>query len=85
LGAADRVVLAGLYRPERYDERTGMDPAELVTGLAEDGVQAEYIPEVDDIVDAIVSDAEAGDVVLVMSNGGFGGIHEKLLKRLDRL
>ena len=84
LGGADRVFLAGLFHPERYDERTGMDPGELVAGLATDGVPADYVPEVDDIVDRVVTDAEAGDVVLVMSNGAFGGIHEKLLKGLKQ-
>jgi UDP-N-acetylmuramate: L-alanyl-gamma-D-glutamyl-meso-diaminopimelate ligase len=83
LASADRVVLAALFRPERYDARTGMDPAELVAGLRAEGVDASYIPEVDDIVAAVVSGAEAGDVVLVMSNGGFGGIHAKLLEGLE--
>ncbi|MDZ7779814.1 MAG: cyanophycin synthetase [Gemmatimonadota bacterium] len=82
LGTADRVVLAGLYHPERYDARTGMDPRALVEGLRSDGVEAAYIPEVGDIVRAVASEASAGDVLLVMSNGAFGGIHEKLLERL---
>jgi len=82
LAAADRVVLAALFKPERYDEQTGMDPAELVAGLEADGVDASYIPQVDDIVAAVVSGASSGDVVLIMSNGGFGGIHEKLLRAL---
>ena len=84
LAAADRVVLAGLFRPERYDETTGMDPDALVAGLVADGVPAAYVPEVDDIVERVAGEARAGDVVLVMSNGGFGGIHQKLLARLER-
>jgi UDP-N-acetylmuramate: L-alanyl-gamma-D-glutamyl-meso-diaminopimelate ligase len=83
LAGADRVVLAGLFRPERYDETTGMDPSELVEGLRVDGVDASYVPQVDDIVTEVVSRAEPGDVVLVMSNGGFGGIHGKLLDQLE--
>lgn len=77
------MVLAALFRPERYDAQTGMDPAELVAGLRAEGVDASYIPEVDDIVTAVVSGAEIGDVVLIMSNGGFGGIHTKLLTGLE--
>jgi UDP-N-acetylmuramate: L-alanyl-gamma-D-glutamyl-meso-diaminopimelate ligase len=38
--------------------------------------------ELDALIDAVVSEARAGDNVLVMSNGGFGGIHDRLLKRL---
>ena len=84
LSSADQVVLAGLFHPERYDEETGMDPVELANLLRADGVAADHIPEVDRIVDAIVPTTQSGDVVLVMSNGGFGGIHEKLLEALRR-
>ena len=82
LGTADRVVLAGLFHPERYDEHTGMDPEELVSSLRSDGVEADHIPEVDRIVETVVPEASPGDVLLVLSNGGFEGIHRKLLKGL---
>jgi UDP-N-acetylmuramate: L-alanyl-gamma-D-glutamyl-meso-diaminopimelate ligase len=82
LRAADQVVLAGLFHPERYDKQTGMDPVELIASIRADGVTADYIPEVDRIVEKVSADARPGDVVLVMSNGGFGGIHEKLLAAL---
>jgi UDP-N-acetylmuramate: L-alanyl-gamma-D-glutamyl-meso-diaminopimelate ligase len=82
LATADRVVLAGLFHPERYDERTAMDPSEVVRGLLHEGVRADYLPKIDDIVATVVGDARPGDVLLVMSNGGFGGIHQKLLAAL---
>jgi len=82
LRGADRVVLAGLFHPERYEGGTGMDPEALVRSLQSDGVVADYLPEVDRIVDTVVSEALPSDLVLVLSNGGFGGIHEKLLDRL---
>ena len=82
LGNADRVVLAGLFHPERYDANMGLDPEELASSLRADGVETDYIPEVDRIVDAIAPAAQSGDVLLVMSNGGFGGIHKKLLATL---
>jgi UDP-N-acetylmuramate: L-alanyl-gamma-D-glutamyl-meso-diaminopimelate ligase len=82
LGAADRVVLAGLFHPERYDQRTGMDPSAMVAGIRAGGVPADYIPEVADIVRTVAAGARPGDVLLVMSNGGFGGIHAKLLDAL---
>jgi UDP-N-acetylmuramate: L-alanyl-gamma-D-glutamyl-meso-diaminopimelate ligase len=85
LATADRVVLAGLFHPERYDERTAMDPRALVGGLADAGVPADYLPNVDDIVSTVAGEARAGDVLLVMSNGGFGGIHAKLLEALARI
>ena len=78
------MVLAGLFRPERYDANTGLNPGELAASLAADGVPTDYIPDVDKIVAAIAPDAQSGDVLLVMSNGGFGGIHGKLLEALGR-
>ena len=83
LAGADRVVLAGLFHPERYDHTTGMDPEELVASIRAAGVPADHIPEVDAIVEKVVSHAAPGDVLLVMSNGGFGGIHGKLLAALE--
>jgi UDP-N-acetylmuramate: L-alanyl-gamma-D-glutamyl-meso-diaminopimelate ligase len=47
------------------------------------GQRARYIRKVDDIVAAIVAERRDGDVVVLMSNGGFGGIHHKLLHALE--
>jgi UDP-N-acetylmuramate: L-alanyl-gamma-D-glutamyl-meso-diaminopimelate ligase len=82
LERADHVVLAGLFHPERYDQSIGMNPLELVGGLNAAGVEAHYIPQVDEIVRHLLEKLHGGEVVLVMSNGGFGGIHEKLLEAL---
>ena len=82
LGGADRVILAGLFHPERYDRDTGMDPDELVARIADDGTPARYIADTDEIVASLVPELEPGDVVLFMSNGGFGGVHGKLLEAL---
>ena len=78
---ADEIVLAAVFRstlPE--DERLS------VTGLLEDiqraGRRGRYIPEVHDIVETIAAEARDGDLVVIMSNGGFGGIHEALLGKL---
>jgi hypothetical protein len=43
-----------------------------------------YLPAVDAIVDHVATGAQSGDVVVIMSNGGFGGIHEKLLEALRK-
>jgi UDP-N-acetylmuramate: L-alanyl-gamma-D-glutamyl-meso-diaminopimelate ligase len=55
---------------------------ELVADLAARGVDAASYSEVDAIVEHIVAGKQDGDVVLVMSNGGFGGIFEKLMASL---
>ena len=82
LRAADHAVVAGLFRPERYDDATRLDPGNLVASLRDGGTEADYLPAVEDIVNRVVGAARPGDVVLVMSNGGFGGIHERLLEGL---
>ena len=79
---ADEIVLAGLFHPERYAD-SAMDPAALVGRWKEAGKRAHYIPAVPDIVNALTETLAPGDVVLVMSNGGFGGLHEKLLSALE--
>ncbi|MEX2582881.1 MAG: UDP-N-acetylmuramate:L-alanyl-gamma-D-glutamyl-meso-diaminopimelate ligase [Gemmatimonadota bacterium] len=80
---ADHVVLAGLFHPERYTAATGLDPTDLVQDISSDGTEAHYIPEVDAIVRHLTARLKGGEAVLVMSNGGFGGIHEKLLEALN--
>jgi UDP-N-acetylmuramate: L-alanyl-gamma-D-glutamyl-meso-diaminopimelate ligase len=55
-----------------------------MTDLKAAGKQAAYLSDVDSIVSHIAQNAQGGEVVCVFSNGGFGGIHAKLLERLGR-
>lgn len=80
---ADRVWLAGLFRPERYDATTGLDPVALASELSAEGTPADHRDTVPELIEGITADATPGDVVVVMSNGGFGGIHERLLEALE--
>jgi UDP-N-acetylmuramate: L-alanyl-gamma-D-glutamyl-meso-diaminopimelate ligase len=79
---ADSVVLAGLFHPERYTRETALDPDQLVEAWRAAGKEAWYIPSPDDIVSHLAPRLTHDEVVLVMSNGGFGGIHGKLLGAL---
>jgi UDP-N-acetylmuramate: L-alanyl-gamma-D-glutamyl-meso-diaminopimelate ligase len=54
-----------------------------VTDLQAAGIDARYIPETAEIVKAVARDARGGDLVIVMSNGGFDEIHQKLLTALE--
>jgi UDP-N-acetylmuramate: L-alanyl-gamma-D-glutamyl-meso-diaminopimelate ligase len=83
LGLADEIILAGLFHPERYDAQTAMQPDRLVDAWTAAGKAAVYEPDVDSIVARVSATAAPGDIVLIMSNGGFGGIHEKLLSALE--
>jgi UDP-N-acetylmuramate: L-alanyl-gamma-D-glutamyl-meso-diaminopimelate ligase len=64
-------------------EAERLSAEDLVADLGRRGQRARHIPEVEAIVRTIVAEHEAGDVVVLMSNGGFGGIHQKLLQALS--
>jgi UDP-N-acetylmuramate: L-alanyl-gamma-D-glutamyl-meso-diaminopimelate ligase len=82
LEQADRIVLAGLFHPERYTAQTAMNPEELIASLRQSGRTADYIPDPDEIVRTLTPALQGTEVVVIMSNGGFGGIHDKLLDAL---
>ncbi len=80
-GAADEVILAAVFRSS-LPESERLSAEQLVDDLTRQGRHARHIPEIDDIVSTIVRERRDGDVVALMSNGGFGGIHGKLLQAL---
>jgi UDP-N-acetylmuramate: L-alanyl-gamma-D-glutamyl-meso-diaminopimelate ligase len=83
LAGADKIVIAGLFHPERYTTDTAISPTQMVEALRANDREADFIVSADDIVIHLLPRLQKGDVVVVMSNGSFGGIHEKLLRRLD--
>ncbi|HUK89772.1 MAG TPA: UDP-N-acetylmuramate:L-alanyl-gamma-D-glutamyl-meso-diaminopimelate ligase, partial [Blastocatellia bacterium] len=82
LAIADSVIVAGLFHPERYGNQTGASPQEMAENLKARGREACYIPDAGEIVNRLAGELKSNDVVVVMSNGSFGGIHEKLLTAL---
>jgi UDP-N-acetylmuramate: L-alanyl-gamma-D-glutamyl-meso-diaminopimelate ligase len=80
-GAADEVVVAAVFRSS-LPESERLSAEQLVDDLRRKGQRARSIPQVDDIVETIVRERQDGDVVVLMSNGGFGGIHRKLVEAL---
>jgi len=81
LAGADRTVIAAVFRSTIPEERR-LSPEALVDELRADGHDARYIPTVPEIVREIAEESREGDLVVIMSNGGFDGIHEKLLAAL---
>ena len=74
-------MLAAVFRstlPE--NERLSID--QLVRDLQKAGRKARHIPTVSEIVDVVAQEARDGDLVVIMSNGGVDGIHDKLLAAL---
>ena len=80
-GGADEVVVAAVFRSS-LPEAERLDAEGLVADLVRQGQRARHLPGVEAIVDAVAAGAREGDLVIVMSNGGFGGIHGKLLTAL---
>jgi len=83
---ADRVIIGPIFHRERYETRYGLDKMMSVPNIVEhldsDGIPVEQIDDFDAIAKRIAGAAEDGDVVLVMSSGAFGGVHEKILSEL---
>lgn len=84
--AADRVIIGPIYHRDRYESRYGLDKMmsvpNIVETLGRGGLQSEQLDDFDAIADVVARDARDGDVILVMSSGAFGGVHEKILERL---
>ena len=82
LRQADRVVLAGVYQQQRIPDGERLHPEEVVDALQSSGTPAALYENADAIVAALVPQLQSGDVVAILSNGGFDEIYEKLPARL---
>jgi UDP-N-acetylmuramate: L-alanyl-gamma-D-glutamyl-meso-diaminopimelate ligase len=84
LATADRVIVSALYLPEKIPQEERLQPAEVVKEInrSAGAACARYIEQSVDIPLFIASEARPGDIVLVMSNGGFDGVQEKILHAL---
>jgi UDP-N-acetylmuramate: L-alanyl-gamma-D-glutamyl-meso-diaminopimelate ligase len=82
LREADRVVLAAVFSSARLPREQELSEERVIDDLRQRGVEAWFCPTVDRIVAHLVTHIAEGDVVLVMSNGDFGGLHQKLMKAL---
>jgi len=80
-GAAG-VFIAEVARLDQIPENERLNPARVVSDIAAQGKPAFYEPTADAIVARLGPLAKSGDIVAVFSNGGFDGIHQKLLDRL---
>jgi UDP-N-acetylmuramate: L-alanyl-gamma-D-glutamyl-meso-diaminopimelate ligase len=79
---ADEVLIAPVFR-STLPEAERLSVSRLIRDLAGRGTSAREADSIDDIIGAIVREHKPGDLVVIMSNGGFGGIHGKLLQALQ--
>ena len=83
LRLAKRVVVAEVARLEQVPPEERLNPAQLMADIRAAGVEADYLPTADEIVAHVVPQAQPGDILCVLSNGGFDNIHQKLIDALE--
>jgi UDP-N-acetylmuramate: L-alanyl-gamma-D-glutamyl-meso-diaminopimelate ligase len=85
LAQADEVIVAGVFRSEAVPENERLELPALAAEIQQNGRRARLLADADAIVQTIAPELRSGDVVAILSNGGFGGIYEKLPARLREL
>ncbi|MBJ7395146.1 MAG: UDP-N-acetylmuramate:L-alanyl-gamma-D-glutamyl-meso-diaminopimelate ligase [Akkermansiaceae bacterium] len=82
LAAADFAIIAGIPDLHKMPENDRLDPEKLSIDIAQLGGHGWYLADIESIIAKVKENAKSGDVIAVLSNGGFGGIHAKLLAAL---
>ncbi|PLX41368.1 MAG: UDP-N-acetylmuramate:L-alanyl-gamma-D-glutamyl-meso-diaminopimelate ligase [Deltaproteobacteria bacterium] len=82
-GAVDRLFIREVPNPEKCGADGVLDVKKLAREVSLRGTKATAHHDAGAIIDAISAEASPGDVVVILSNGGFEGIHQRLLKRLE--
>jgi UDP-N-acetylmuramate: L-alanyl-gamma-D-glutamyl-meso-diaminopimelate ligase len=85
LALADEAVVANVFKSEAIPEAERLDLAAVAAQIQTYGRRARIVPTVEGIVQLVGAELRSGDVVAILSNGGFGGIYEKLPERLKSL
>lgn len=78
LGVADCIALPLLFRPEKVPENERLDENQLIEDLRGMGRSAWNLGTVEGIIQKVCEEARPGDLIVIMSNGGFGGIYDRL-------
>ena len=82
LAVADSVAIGPVDRPQLLADSERLSPEEIAATLQKHGRSAKSFASADEIADYFAFNAKPGDLVMVMSNGSFGGLCVKLLDRL---
>lgn len=82
LAKADFALVSAMPDLHKIPAHDRLDPLKLAADINANGGNGEYVTELDTIVAKVKAGAVSGDVIAVLSNGGFGGIHKKLLEAL---
>jgi UDP-N-acetylmuramate: L-alanyl-gamma-D-glutamyl-meso-diaminopimelate ligase len=85
LAGADEVIVANVFRSDAVPENERLELPVLAAEIKQNGRPVRLLADADAIVQTIAPELRSGDVVAILSNGGFGGIYEKLPARLREL
>ena len=84
LGEADCIAVPALFRPDKVPGDEKLDLERLIADLHSMGRDAWNLPTVEGIIQKVCREVQADDLIVIMSNGGFGDIYTKLPKALER-
>jgi UDP-N-acetylmuramate: L-alanyl-gamma-D-glutamyl-meso-diaminopimelate ligase len=82
LSGADEIIVAQVFKMDAIPEEERLDVNALAAQISQTGRRVRVLEDADRIVDVVAPELRSGDVVAILSNGGFGGIYEKLPQRL---
>lgn len=85
LSIADEIVIANVFKSESIPENERLNIQAIADLAQRAGRRARILPDADAIVESTAAELGEGDVVAILSNGGFGGIYEKLPRKLRAL
>jgi UDP-N-acetylmuramate: L-alanyl-gamma-D-glutamyl-meso-diaminopimelate ligase len=85
LAIADEAIITSIFKPEAIAESERLSTENVVRGVQKLGRQARELGDADAIVETVSAEMRPGDVVAILSNGGFGNIYEKLPRRLESM
>jgi UDP-N-acetylmuramate: L-alanyl-gamma-D-glutamyl-meso-diaminopimelate ligase len=83
LSAAERVILAPAFQPPKSELKQCLNTRAIADQISQSGGWALAAADTDEILASLVEQSQPGDVVLIMSNGGFDALHERLLAGLE--
>jgi UDP-N-acetylmuramate: L-alanyl-gamma-D-glutamyl-meso-diaminopimelate ligase len=85
LALADEIIVANAFKSEAIPEAERLNLDAVIAAIEQHGGRARVVPDADTIVQLAAPEMRPGDVVAILSNGGFGGIYEKLPQELQSL
>jgi UDP-N-acetylmuramate: L-alanyl-gamma-D-glutamyl-meso-diaminopimelate ligase len=83
LATADKVILGGVFRSRQLGEENRLDPESVAADVRKLGIEAEVMPGAATIAEHLAANGKSGDLFLIMSNGSFDGLCQKLVDKIS--